>query len=803
MQFCAVATVDRLPHARVLARALEQHHPGSRLTVVCPAPAADEPFDSLLPGDLGVPAAERLVDEELWGDVEALLQPYLLRRTIEDGAEQAVFLSVAVDVLAPLEPVRTALETHPLVLMERLRGDLPTDGKRPESADLRRVGRLADSLVGVNRAAYDLLEWWCERATASSSGLSPSGQVDPGEARAGLARWLQLAPTRFEDAVVLHGPERGFSYWNGHQRPLERQGEEVFAAGRPLRLVHFDRFDPRLPWLLAPGSNRVAVSDQPALGDLCESYADRLLAAGWHDHRRGADVGRTLPNGLVFDDMLSELHAEAAAAGASSGDVFTAEGCEAFMRRLEQPAPYGVWAGVNRYLYACYRRRADLRRAYPDLDGLDGDGFAGWCHAFGVRELGIPGRFRPPVPPGLVLPEPGPEKDAPREEAGRERGRRRCTRPPLTVNVTGMMRGTLGLGEAARGYVLGLEAAGIAVSTTTIDVHALVENPRLAADDGYGLVEFSDREPGEERGFDLVCVNADELARFAETVGPELFGERPTIGVWGWETDSIPERWERAYPLVDEIWVYSQYVAGNLSRAAPVPVRVVPPPVLAPEPGDVHLDLSVPAGFRFLFMFDFLSTIQRKNPVGLIEAFRAAFAPAEGPQLVIKTINGRHRFEALEAVLWAARGRPDVHVIDRSLSPRERDALLVQCDCYVSLHRSEGLGLTLAECMALAKPVIGTDFSGTTDFLTAENGYPIPHGMTRVGAGVEIYPADGTWADPDRKAAARAMRQVIELPDEARAKGERARVDIERLYSPAAVGARAREALEELSRLWG
>jgi glycosyltransferase involved in cell wall biosynthesis len=366
-----------------------------------------------------------------------------------------------------------------------------------------------------------------------------------------------------------------------------------------------------------------------------------------------------------------------------------------------------------------------------------------------------------------------------------------------------MMRGTLGLGEAARGYTRALDAAGIPVSTTSIDVHALVENPALVADDGYGLVDFSERAHGGEAGFEVVCINADELPRFAAKLGADAFRERVTIGVWGWETDRIPDRWKLAYPLVDEVWVYSRYVADNLARVAPVPVRVVPPPVIAPDPGDARLELGVPPGFRFMFMFDFLSTIQRKNPVGLIEAFRTAFAPGEGPRLVIKTINGRHRFAALEEVRWAARGRSDIHVIDRSLSARERDALLVQCDCYVSLHRSEGFGLTLAECMALAKPVIGTDFSGTTDFLTAENAYPVASTTTRVGADCEIYPADGTWAEPDLEAAARAMRRVIEEPEESRTKAERARADIERLYSPAAVGARAREALEELRARWG
>src|SRR5207249_3990322 len=124
---------------------------------------------------------------------------------------------------------------------------------------------------------------------------------------------------------------------------------------------------------------------------------------------------------------------------------------------------------------------------------------------------------------------------------------------------------------------------------------------------------------------------------------------------------------------------------------------------------------------QFLFMFDFFSTVQRKNPVGLIEAFCRAFEPGEGPQLVLKTINGIRRPHALEEVLWAARGRPDIHVLDRSLTARERDALVTSCNCYVSLHRSEGFGLPLAECMALGKPVIGTAFSGMTDFMTEAN----------------------------------------------------------------------------------
>ena len=154
-----------------------------------------------------------------------------------------------------------------------------------------------------------------------------------------------------------------------------------------------------------------------------------------------------------------------------------------------------------------------------------------------------------------------------------------------------------------------------------------------------------------------------------ERLGEDYF-EGPRIGIWGWETNSIPPGWQRAFALVDEIWVYSRFMAENIGAVAPVPVVALPPPVTRPIEPIVSPGLDVPAGFLFLFVFDYLSTVQRKNPVGLIEAFKLAFPPGEGPQLLIKTINAPLRPLAEEQVLWAAHGRPDIHVVDRSLSAR-------------------------------------------------------------------------------------------------------------------------------------
>src|SRR6185437_6676019 len=154
-----------------------------------------------------------------------------------------------------------------------------------------------------------------------------------------------------------------------------------------------------------------------------------------------------------------------------------------------------------------------------------------------------------------------------------------ATADGLAVRLTGYMGHTLGLGAAARGYVAGLAAAGVPVSTITVPLHHL-ELP-VALEDAYGEHGFEDLVHGGRHGFEIVAVNADELPDFAERLGEDYF-EGPRIGIWGWETNSIPARWQRAFGLVDEIWVYSRFMAENIGAEAPVPVLALPPPVEQP-----------------------------------------------------------------------------------------------------------------------------------------------------------------------------------------------------------------------------
>jgi hypothetical protein len=120
------------------------------------------------------------------------------------------------------------------------------------------------------------------------------------------------------------------------------------------------------------------------------------------------------------------------------------------------------------------------------------------------------------------------------------------------------------------------------------------------------------------------------------------------------------------------------------------------------------------------------------------------------------------------------------------------------CDCYVSLHRAEGFGLTLAEAMSLGRPVIATGYSGNLDFMTDRNSYLVAHEMAPVGPGSAPYPPEAEWAEPDIEHAARLMREVFENQDAARQRGRLAAAEIAITHSLEASGRSMVRRLESL-----
>ena len=364
---------------------------------------------------------------------------------------------------------------------------------------------------------------------------------------------------------------------------------------------------------------------------------------------------------------------------------------------------------------------------------------------------------------------------------------------PFGFNVAGHVTSEKGVGEGLRSTVRSLQAANLPITLNNfIDAGSLnreTEGVILGTDNPYGI--------------NLLHMNADEVPEFRSLKGEEYFKDRYNIGYWAWELSTFPERWNSSFDHVHELWVPSNFVLDSVSRASPVPVIRVPhslPEALTMVSGG-RARFGWPENkYIFLFMFDFMSVIERKNPFGLIESFKKAFSSNEDVLLVLKSSHSSFAPKARLALENAIRGT-NIRLMDCVLSKAETNSLLDAADCYVSLHRSEGFGLTMAEAMCLGKPVIGTAYSGNMDFMNSSNSFPVHYRLTTIGRGHDPYDRGAVWADPDLSHAANLMRFVFDNRQAASAIAREGQRSIRRALHPSVIGDLVSQRLTRLAAI--
>jgi glycosyltransferase involved in cell wall biosynthesis len=301
-------------------------------------------------------------------------------------------------------------------------------------------------------------------------------------------------------------------------------------------------------------------------------------------------------------------------------------------------------------------------------------------------------------------------------------------------NIIGHFCYPSGLRVSAESLVEAARLAGIDVSLRDVHTDAK-DDPRHADFDGM-------------EWHDVTIIHAQPEPFFDETYRrSNLFEREPRtyrVGYWYWEFDSVPDAWIEHSRKVDEVWAATEFIAKGLRDKLSIPVRTLFPGVgLAPyeRRGKPHFGLSESA-YTFLFTFHMMSIMERKNPLGLIQAFKLAFQSHEPAQLVLKTSFGDRHPAQIQTLRKAAAGA-NIVLIDEIYSSDEALSLMDACDAYVSLHRSEGLGLTMAEAMLMGKPVIATNFSGNVDFMDESNSLLVPYKLMKLGK-----PIPPLWSRP-------------------------------------------------------
>lgn len=309
-------------------------------------------------------------------------------------------------------------------------------------------------------------------------------------------------------------------------------------------------------------------------------------------------------------------------------------------------------------------------------------------------------------------------------------------------------------------------------------------------------------------GLRIFHLNGEEVEMGLERLearAPGSLGEGYNIVFPAWELPRYPAGWARQLERFDEIWTASGFAEAAIRPAVSKPVLRLPnacePHVTQPL-DRAHFGLPEDR-FLILFFFDLWSYIGRKNPGAVVRAFRDALAarPAAGLHLVLKLNHSDHDPEGRRRVLQevaALGGRATL--IDATLSNNEAKNLVRCCDCFLSLHRSEGFGRGPAEAMFFGKPVVATGWSGNMEYMTPRVSFPVAYRLVPVRAGE--YPAhEGqVWAEPDVDHAVRCLLRIVDDRAAARALGQRARAHMERRFSDRVLGWRYRKRFAAIFR---
>lgn len=492
----------------------------------------------------------------------------------------------------------------------------------------------------------------------------------------------------------------------------------------------------------------------------------------------------------------------------------------------EEVAARESWPVLTRLALRLYELRSDVQAAFPDPLNADQTGFASWFVFSAGAEYGLhESLLRPTIrsfPPRRrlplqlqrlrtrlarsrrpILPASGSHIESQRVESNSGRDhispstkRRAAVASPHSrspteraVNLAGYFESPSGVGQIVRGTSAALDHARIPLARVPLDADwwARVVNGRIS------------QPAGAPFEITLLHVNAAETPNVLRLLPVSAVASSFMIGYWFWELSHFPLAFANRFHHLNEVWAPSLFCKASFEALSTIPVVYMPPHVPAPPPGaprrfEFGLDDRV---FYYLVTFDVFSVSERKNPFGVIEAFRKLHRGETG--LIMRINQAAHDPDLVRGLREASRGL-NVAIFDEIMSRERFDGLFACADAFISLHRSEGLGLPPIEAMYLRKPVIATAYGGVTDFLDESTGFPVRYDLVSLDRDYPPYPSGAVWAQPDIGAAADSMAQILSDPGEAAIRAEKAFARVTSLYGVQAAAGRFTAEIDRILR---
>jgi glycosyltransferase involved in cell wall biosynthesis len=852
LNICTIVAKNYLAYARCLADSFLSQHPEGQIFVLLVDEMEDdfepsqERFTTILAREIGIPKFEQMAFRYLVFELSTAVKPFFLEYLVKQyNCQKVCYFDPDIYFYSRVDEIFGLLDSYGIVLLPHLTGFLD-DEFEPNELTILRSGAYNLGFIGVAEHP-DLdrfLHWWQRKLIRYCTGERDKGLfLDQ--------RWMDLAPSLFPSVYIHRDPGCDVAYWNLPHRHVERTESGYQVNGSPLKFFHFSGFIADNVEAVARYQNRYTLKELKHLESLFFGYRDCLLSHG-HNAVRGLRYAYDyFDNGVYIPEFARYLWREVDPDGQRWPDPFKTALKGSFIVWLNEPAdnaPAHLPLITNLALET-YRRRPDVQQVLRDVLGHDRRAYAEWFVSTARVEHHLDDSFIQPIVDSLQRTgkdhRPVMTKGPVLQPDWGKRFYLRTTnlfmragvgpfiqrslgdefisdvrdvffslhasplqspsgatalpdRPKVGsiqaleegLNVVGYFRDESGVGEAARSVLKALYGQGFPVAYTLLHGHS-------ARKEDNSVLHLPSGNP---YNVNLLHVNADQVLAIYNELGPEFFSRKYNIGYWFWELAGFPSEWFDCFNYYDEIWVGTSFGQTALSRVSPIPVVNMGIPVELPASSGVsRRDLGLPENqFLFLSVFDMLSVFERKNPLGLIEAYRRAFEPDfRDTRLVIKVTN-LDKFPQYQKSLRSAVESASGVLIDGYMSRPDLAGLFDICDAYVSLHRSEGFGVTIAEAMALGKPAIATDYSANEDFMRLSNSYPVAYRLRELDQDYGPYRKGQVWADPDLDHAASQMKHVFENPEEAARRGTCAARDIRQLYGSEVVARRIIERLRHL-----
>ena len=761
------------------------------------------------------------------------VKPFVLEALFNNDYKSVLYFDPDIEVFDNVNEIYETVENGNIFLTPHSTVPMPRKQENPSEYDIMVSGIYNLGFIGVPSIRLDFLKFWQERLRRDCiSDIENALFVDQ--------KWIDFVPGMYP-THISHETCYNVAYWNLNQRDLEFQDGKYLVDGKPLKFFHFSGYNPLKPYILSKYQSfnpLKPISRNSTLKQICDSYKEKLIESNFLVTSKEEYKFDRTPSGIKLSEPIRRLYryellrsenpeinlkeppnpfidkeetfiswlnkpatyfsagkyASSTSGGrlkaietllgngrASESLVLLLRKLKASTRRLRQDSPTttpqtNLYDDLVPSVYhkTLWQLREDLMAVFPDPCNTDKVAFLDWLANYGTSE-GVPVELTSGVKKTSQLKtfDPQTKKEisiAPSFWAT-------CPVEDFGVNLFGFFSSESGTGEEARNLLKAVDVAQIRYSA--YESIATVSRKSIPFSSwGESLKNFKTN---------LLTINADILDTFANDAGSALFNNHKNISLCAWEVEGFPSSQEKKLHLLDEIWACSTFAKESIANATSKEVYAFSLPVELPtniEP--FHREIyGIPENnFVFLFCFDFLSVFERKNPLGLIEAYVKAFKEDENVSLVLKCVNSKIMPQHAREVFEETLKRRDIFVIDQYLNSDKLHSLLNGVDAYISLHRAEGFGLTIAESMALGKPTIATQYSGNLDFMNQQNSFLVPFTKVKIPDSAIPYNGCGKWANPNTDDASDIMRLVASMSSEVTKRAAKGKSDILTLHNP-------------------